>query len=228
MLRRNRSTDGVRARSDNAARPERPVEAVAGREGADRRTEPRCGGPQWPCGCSGRQPVTGRRPGGEPIGGPRRNRPARQRDGPDKVSAIRRLGPRSARDKRAVLVHGERDQATRPRAPAYYVQRARTAGARAGMILVRNGDRAMLRRSSLWHRTAPSPPRSPGSSTQTHHPASCRRQLRGHRSPPAPTNRAGRNPRNQHTAPAGEGLGDRPQVGRQYCENADLPSTGSV
>ncbi|WP_413759286.1 alpha/beta fold hydrolase [Streptomyces sp. MMBL 11-3] len=55
--------------------------------------------------------------------------------------------------KRAVVVHGERDRVTSPHASADYVQRARTAGARAGMILIHDGDHAMIRRSSLWHRT---------------------------------------------------------------------------
>jgi hypothetical protein len=96
--------------------------------------------------------VTGRRPGGEPTGGP---------GGTDGAAAGRagqsfsdsQVGAALRTQKRAVLVHGERDQVTRPRAPADYVQRARTAGARADMVLIRNGDHAMLRRSSLWHRT---------------------------------------------------------------------------
>lgn len=52
----------------------------------------------------------------------------------------------------AVVVHGERDRVTSPRASAGYVQQARTVGAGAGLILIRNGDHAMLRRSGLWHR----------------------------------------------------------------------------
>lgn len=55
--------------------------------------------------------------------------------------------------KRTVLVHGEHDRVTSPRASAHYINTARTAGACAGVILIRNGDHAMLRRSSLWHRT---------------------------------------------------------------------------
>ncbi|MEU5253987.1 alpha/beta fold hydrolase [Streptomyces longwoodensis] len=55
--------------------------------------------------------------------------------------------------KHAVVVHGAGDRVTSPRASADYVQRARAAGARAGMIVVRDGDHAMLRRSGLWHRT---------------------------------------------------------------------------
>ncbi|WP_432020299.1 alpha/beta fold hydrolase [Streptomyces sp. 1222.5] len=55
--------------------------------------------------------------------------------------------------KRAVVVHGERDQVTSPRASADYITQARAVGARAGIILIRNGDHAMIRRSSLWHQT---------------------------------------------------------------------------
>ncbi|MFB8778499.1 alpha/beta hydrolase [Streptomyces albogriseolus] len=55
--------------------------------------------------------------------------------------------------KTAVVVHGERDRVTRPRASADYVRRARTDRARIGMIVIRKGDHAMARRSSLWHRT---------------------------------------------------------------------------
>ncbi|MFF1280708.1 alpha/beta hydrolase [Streptomyces sp. NPDC058299] len=55
--------------------------------------------------------------------------------------------------KQAVVVHGERDRVTSPRDSADYIKRARAAGARAGIMLIRNGDHAMLRRSSLWHRT---------------------------------------------------------------------------
>ncbi|MFF3886224.1 dienelactone hydrolase family protein [Streptomyces sp. NPDC001914] len=55
--------------------------------------------------------------------------------------------------KQTVVVHGGRDRMTSPRASADYIERARATGARAGIILVRNGDHAMLRRSRLWHRT---------------------------------------------------------------------------
>ncbi|MFG2887865.1 dienelactone hydrolase family protein [Streptomyces sp. NPDC048297] len=55
--------------------------------------------------------------------------------------------------KRTVVVHGERDRITSPHDSADYIKRARTAGVRAGIILIRNGDHAMLRRSRLWHRT---------------------------------------------------------------------------
>ncbi len=55
--------------------------------------------------------------------------------------------------KTAVVVHGERDRVTSPRASADYVRRARADRARIGMIVIRKGDHAMARRSSLWHRT---------------------------------------------------------------------------
>ncbi|MFF5025459.1 alpha/beta fold hydrolase [Streptomyces collinus] len=55
--------------------------------------------------------------------------------------------------KAAVLVHGDRDRITSPHASNAYVKQARTAGAHAGIILISNGDHAMLRRSPLWHRT---------------------------------------------------------------------------
>ncbi|MFG2638929.1 alpha/beta fold hydrolase [Streptomyces sp. NPDC048362] len=55
--------------------------------------------------------------------------------------------------KRAVVVHGERDRVTSPHASADYVKQSRAAGARAGIMLIRDGDHPMLRRSGLWHRT---------------------------------------------------------------------------
>lgn len=55
--------------------------------------------------------------------------------------------------KRAVVVHGDRDRLTSPHNSAVHIERARAAGARAGIILIHNGDHAMLRRSILWHRT---------------------------------------------------------------------------
>ncbi|MER6465260.1 alpha/beta fold hydrolase [Streptomyces sp. NPDC001288] len=57
------------------------------------------------------------------------------------------------RGKRAVVLHGTRDRITSADASADYVRRARTQQTRAGIILVRRGDHAMLRRSPLWHRT---------------------------------------------------------------------------
>ncbi|MER7930810.1 MULTISPECIES: alpha/beta fold hydrolase [unclassified Streptomyces] len=57
------------------------------------------------------------------------------------------------RGKRAVVLHGTRDRITSADASSDYVRRARTQQTRAGIILVRRGDHAMLRRSPLWHRT---------------------------------------------------------------------------
>ncbi len=51
-----------------------------------------------------------------------------------------------------VLLHGDRDRVTDPGESARYVRRARRAGARAGLVLVRGGDHAMLRRGGDWHR----------------------------------------------------------------------------
>lgn len=53
---------------------------------------------------------------------------------------------------RLVVLHGDRDRVTPPAESADYVHRAREAGARAGMVLVRGGDHAMLRRRGEWHR----------------------------------------------------------------------------
>ncbi|MFF4504549.1 dienelactone hydrolase family protein [Streptomyces sp. NPDC001401] len=51
-----------------------------------------------------------------------------------------------------VVLHGDRDRVTPPAESADYVRRAREAGARAGMVVVRGADHAMLRRSGDWHR----------------------------------------------------------------------------
>ncbi|AVV48031.1 alpha/beta hydrolase [Streptomyces sp. P3] len=53
---------------------------------------------------------------------------------------------------RIVVLHGDRDRVTDPGASEEYVRRARSAGARAGLVLVRGGDHAMLRRGADWHR----------------------------------------------------------------------------
>ncbi|MET9195938.1 alpha/beta fold hydrolase [Streptomyces olivaceus] len=58
------------------------------------------------------------------------------------------------RDRRVLVLHGDRDRITDPAGSAAYVSRARGAGARAGMLVVEDGDHAMLRRHTLWHRTA--------------------------------------------------------------------------
>ncbi|MDX3314381.1 alpha/beta hydrolase [Streptomyces sp. NPDC054884] len=53
---------------------------------------------------------------------------------------------------RVVVLHGDRDRVTDPEASAEYVRRARQADAQAGLVLVRGGDHAMLRRGGDWHR----------------------------------------------------------------------------
>ncbi|WP_405673591.1 MULTISPECIES: dienelactone hydrolase family protein [unclassified Streptomyces] len=55
-------------------------------------------------------------------------------------------------DVRLVVLHGDRDHVTSRVESADYVRRAREAGAQAGMVVVRGGDHAMLRRSADWHR----------------------------------------------------------------------------
>lgn len=54
--------------------------------------------------------------------------------------------------KRIVVLHGDRDRVTDPGESADYVRRARQAAAQAGIVLVRRGDHAMLRRCADWHR----------------------------------------------------------------------------
>ncbi|MFI1168815.1 alpha/beta fold hydrolase [Streptomyces sp. NPDC020801] len=56
-------------------------------------------------------------------------------------------------DVRVVVLHGDQDRVTSATASVEYVLRARRAGARAGAVLIRNGDHAMVRRSGLWHRS---------------------------------------------------------------------------
>ncbi|MER5527377.1 alpha/beta fold hydrolase [Streptomyces sp. NPDC002677] len=55
---------------------------------------------------------------------------------------------------RIVVLHGDRDRVTKPAESSAYVRQARAAGAQAGMVLLRGGDHAMLRRSHDWHRAA--------------------------------------------------------------------------
>ncbi|MFJ5643280.1 alpha/beta fold hydrolase [Streptomyces sp. NPDC093223] len=55
---------------------------------------------------------------------------------------------------RVLVLHGDRDRVTEPAESAGYVRRARAAGAQAGMVLLRGGDHAMLRRSHDWHRAS--------------------------------------------------------------------------
>jgi dienelactone hydrolase len=60
------------------------------------------------------------------------------------------------RGTRVVVLHGDRDRVTDPGESARYVRRARRAQARAGLVLVRGGDHAMLRRGGDWHRATAS------------------------------------------------------------------------
>jgi dienelactone hydrolase len=53
---------------------------------------------------------------------------------------------------RIVLLHGDHDRVTAVADSVDYVRRARAAGARAGLVVVRGGDHAMIRRSADWHR----------------------------------------------------------------------------
>ncbi|MEU8929159.1 alpha/beta fold hydrolase [Streptomyces sp. NPDC048409] len=55
---------------------------------------------------------------------------------------------------RVLVLHRDRDRVTEPAESAGYVRRARAAGAQAGMVLLRGGDHAMLRRSHDWHRAS--------------------------------------------------------------------------
>ncbi|MFG2965737.1 alpha/beta fold hydrolase [Streptomyces sp. NPDC048288] len=55
---------------------------------------------------------------------------------------------------RIIVLHGDRDRVTEPADSATYVRGAREAGAQAGMVLLRGGDHAMLRRSRDWHRAS--------------------------------------------------------------------------
>lgn len=55
-------------------------------------------------------------------------------------------------DVRTVLLHGDRDRVTACAESEDYVRRARAAGTPAGLVVVRNGDHAMIRRSGDWHR----------------------------------------------------------------------------
>ncbi|MGW2339232.1 alpha/beta fold hydrolase [Streptomyces sp. NPDC001661] len=55
--------------------------------------------------------------------------------------------------KDVLVLHGDHDRVTDPRASAAFVRRARAAGARADLSLVPGGDHAMLRTSTHWHRT---------------------------------------------------------------------------
>ncbi|WP_372442671.1 alpha/beta fold hydrolase [Streptomyces pactum] len=54
--------------------------------------------------------------------------------------------------RRVVLLHGDEDRTTDPRASVELVRRARQAGAQACALVLPGGDHAMLRRAPAWHR----------------------------------------------------------------------------
>ncbi|MEV1025995.1 alpha/beta fold hydrolase [Streptomyces sp. NPDC050264] len=58
------------------------------------------------------------------------------------------------RDRTAIVVHGDQDRITDPRASTAMMGRARAQGARTATLVVAGGDHAMLRRGRVWHRTA--------------------------------------------------------------------------
>ncbi|MFM9373570.1 alpha/beta hydrolase [Streptomyces sp. Da 82-17] len=60
------------------------------------------------------------------------------------------------RDKDVIVLHGERDRTTEPRAAVALLHRAGQAGARTDLTLLPGGDHAMLRDSALWHRAVAS------------------------------------------------------------------------
>ncbi|MFD6432312.1 alpha/beta hydrolase [Streptomyces venezuelae] len=55
------------------------------------------------------------------------------------------------RDRRVVLLHGDRDGTTDPAESEDYVTRAATAGADATLVTMTDADHAMLRHASAWH-----------------------------------------------------------------------------
>ncbi|MEU6737539.1 alpha/beta fold hydrolase [Streptomyces physcomitrii] len=58
------------------------------------------------------------------------------------------------RGRTTVILHGERDRVTDPALSRALAYRARAEGARAGVLLLRESDHAMLRRWRLWHELA--------------------------------------------------------------------------
>lgn len=54
-------------------------------------------------------------------------------------------------DKNVIALHGDRDRVTDPSESIAFVRRARAEGSRAGVLLVKGGDHAMLRRYGTWH-----------------------------------------------------------------------------
>ncbi|MBU6532630.1 alpha/beta fold hydrolase [Streptomyces mayonensis] len=95
---------------------------------------------------------------GHSMGG----RAALRAAGADRVRGVVALAPwcppgepvAQLRDRDVLVLHGSRDRVTDPAESAAYVARARGAGARAGMLLLEDGDHAMLRHHARWHRTA--------------------------------------------------------------------------
>ena len=55
------------------------------------------------------------------------------------------------RDRRVVLLHGDRDRMTDPEGSRALALQARAAGAEAAWLPVAGGDHTMLRRAGLWH-----------------------------------------------------------------------------
>ncbi|MEU4083910.1 alpha/beta fold hydrolase [Streptomyces aureus] len=56
------------------------------------------------------------------------------------------------RDKRVIVLHGDRDRVTDPAESFALVRRAAEAGSSASAVRVEGGDHAMLRRARTWHR----------------------------------------------------------------------------
>ncbi|MFI1441995.1 alpha/beta hydrolase [Streptomyces fructofermentans] len=56
------------------------------------------------------------------------------------------------RDRTVVVLHGDRDRVTDPRASLDFARRVADAGGRAHALLLKGGDHAMLRRAGTWHR----------------------------------------------------------------------------
>lgn len=56
------------------------------------------------------------------------------------------------RDKRVIVLHGDRDRITEPAASFALVRRAAKEGSAASAVRVAGGDHAMLRRARTWHR----------------------------------------------------------------------------
>ncbi|WP_315903675.1 alpha/beta hydrolase [Streptomyces rhizosphaerihabitans] len=56
------------------------------------------------------------------------------------------------RDKRVIVLHGDRDRVTGPAESFALVRRAAEAGSSASAVRVEGGDHAMLRRARTWHR----------------------------------------------------------------------------